>query len=286
MRCKRRWYYKWVKCIEPIGIRKTALDKGSAIHSLLDFYYRSKVEKQSQGLHPVIVANNCIRKFRNESKKYGLCAEDQQFIIERFLAYVSIWSSQSDWTPLVINDKPQVELGFSIPILDTPEYYFVLEGRIDMITSSGIFVDHKSQSRKYDHYKFSPQFLSYSLASNISQGCVNYISVAQVINEDTFRRKPFSISFEQRNRWKEKLIKICKEMLEATENNYFETTEASCQDQYGLCEYASIDELTDSYMQEKIINIQYQQTEKWTPWQISETKLPNEIHLHSQQTEN
>jgi hypothetical protein len=243
------------------------------MHGLLDFYYRSKVDPKQAGLHPIIVANNCIRKFRLESKKYGLNPEDQQFIIERFLAYVSVWSMQSDWTPLVINGIPQVELGFSVPILDTPWYYLVAEGRIDMITSSGIFVDHKTQSRKYDHYKFSPQPLTYSMASGISQGCINYISTAQVVNEDTFRRKPFSISFEQRERWKNRFKQICYQMLDCIENNNFEMREASCQDQYGICEYTPIDELTDEYIKEKLIDIQFKQVQKWEPWSMAEQKL-------------
>jgi PD-(D/E)XK nuclease superfamily len=262
MKCPRLWYYKYIRNLEFSGPRNLAFDKGTLVHALMDYYYRRMPDNS------IKVAGEAVQEFRKNVPKLGVEKKDVDLIIARFQAYSQMYGV-NDFQPLVVNGEPQVEVGFSVPIVDTNYFYFVLEGRIDLITKNEIFVDHKTQSRKYDHYKHTPQFLTYALATGLSQGCVNYFSLADLVNKDTFRRQVFVINSEIRERWKQKLIQIFYKMAECKRTGNFEMNEVSCQDNFGICQYAKLDEETDNKFREQLIKLQYREREAWQPWRLN-----------------
>lgn len=262
MKCPRLWYYKYIRNLEFSGAeRNLAFDKGTLVHALFDYYY------QRMPNNPMQIANEAILHFRKNVDKLGVPKSDVDLIVSRFMAYSQMYSN--DFQPLIINGKPQVEVGFSVPILDTSTFYFVLEGRIDLITNQEVFVDHKTQSRKYDHYKFTPQFLTYSLATGLSHGCINYFSLADTVNKDTFRRSLFTVNNDVRERWKKKVIEIFHKMAYCKITGKFDMNEVSCQDNFGICQFAKLDEETNPKMVEIIIKQQYRQREEWKPWRLN-----------------
>ena len=267
MKCPRLWYYKYIKSIEPTEKRideDLSMNKGTLVHALLDYYYKANPTDLMRS------ANECLTKFSRETPKLDVSPKDQQLIMQRFLQYVGNYSKFGEFQPLRINGVPQVEVGFSNTILDTDQYHFVLEGRIDLITDKEVFVDHKTQSKKYNYYHYNPQFLTYSLATGLSSGCINYISLAAKTDEETFRRYPFIVTVEMRDRWKEKVIKIFKRMAGCVVNNEFEMNENSCQGNFGICKYTQLCETIDPNIQKRLINFKFKEREKWEPWRLSE----------------
>lgn len=270
MRCPRLWYYKYIRNIEPPQIqyvkdgevKASSISKGTMFHALLDNYYKSMPGDS------VSIANNTVLRYLKENPDLDIPNKEQQAIIKRFYEYASYYRT-SEFQPMVVNGVPQVEVGFTVELLNNDQYYFMLEGRIDLITDKEIFVDHKTQSRAYDYYQFSPQFLTYALASELSMGCINYISLANVINKDSFRRPCVTYSQELKAQWKEKLIKIFKRMAGCIVNNEFEMNESSCQGNFGICKYSELCETQIVHIREKLMQQHYKQREKWEPWRMT-----------------
>lgn len=166
--------------------------------------------------------------------------------------------------------KPLVEQGFSYELLNTPEYLFVLEGRIDLIgTLSGqnCWLDHKFQGRKRDLYSKSIQFRNYSLVTDLSLGIINYIRMAKTIEKDTLTRHIVSFSSKDRREWKQELIEIFVTIVRDMELSEYTKNRSACPGKFGYpCEFTKICEETNPVTIQAIKSINYKEKEKWTPW--------------------
>jgi hypothetical protein len=175
--------------------------------------------------------------------------------------------------------KPLVEQGFSYPLLDTPEYLFVLEGRIDVMAtlnngSNGI-VDHKFQGRERSLYGKSIQFRNYAMVSDFNYVVVNYIRLHQAISEKTFVRDTIYYSSLEKQIWKRRLIEKYKKIAHDREvaaqkigHSAFEKEESACSGKFGYpCEFTKI--CNDNF---DLVSIQavkeqfFKKREVWKPW--------------------
>ena len=175
--------------------------------------------------------------------------------------------------------KPLVEQGFSYPLLDTPEYLFVLEGRIDVMAqlnngSNGI-VDHKFQGRERSLYGKSIQFRNYAMVSDFNYVVVNYIRLHQAISEKTFVRDTIYFSSLEKQIWKRRLIEKYKKIAHDREiaaqkmgHSAFEKEESACSGKFGYpCEFTKI--CNDNF---DLVSIQavkeqfFKKREVWKPW--------------------
>jgi hypothetical protein len=168
--------------------------------------------------------------------------------------------------------RPLVEQGFSYPLLDTPEYLFVLEGKIDVMAvlnngSNGV-VDHKFQGRERSLYQKSIQFRNYAMVSDFNYVVVNYIRLHQAISEKTFVRDVIYFSSLEKQMWKRRLIEKFKRIARERELGIFEKNEAMCPGKFGYpCEFTKI--CNDNF---DLVSIQatkyqfYKKREEWKPW--------------------
>jgi hypothetical protein len=175
--------------------------------------------------------------------------------------------------------KPLVEQGFSYPLLDTPEYLFVLEGRIDVMAqlnngSNGI-VDHKFQGRERSLYGKSIQFRNYAMVSDFNYVVINYIRLHQAISEKTFVRDTIYFSSLEKALWKKRLIEKYKKIAHDRELAQqrsgvaaFEKEESACSGKFGYpCEFTKI--CNDNFDLVSINAVKeqfYQKREVWKPW--------------------
>jgi len=172
--------------------------------------------------------------------------------------------------------KPLVEQGFSYPLLDTPEYLFVLEGRIDVMAtlnngSAGI-VDHKFQGRERSLYGKSIQFRNYAMVLDVNFVVINYIRLHQAISEKTFVRETIYFSSLEKALWRRRLIEkykiIAAQRALAFAGGGFEKEESACSGKFGYpCEFTKI--CNDNF---DLVSIQavkeqfFKKREVWKPW--------------------
>jgi hypothetical protein len=272
--CPKSWYLKYINHLGKRGSNVAALDKGTVVHALLDVFYKCR----GLGMNVNDSLNTTFKTFDRQmelGKLPEIKNEDTKLIKGRFSLYVTYYLSK-DFKPLVINNIPQVEVGFSIPLVDTPTHLFAIEGKIDLITTQEMFVDHKSQERKYDHYQFDTQFLTYAMASGLKLGMVNYFGLQKEFKEGTtFRRMSLCFSHSHLDRWKERLHSLFLQMVGELNNieEGFEpsTNEKSCSGSWGYpCEFHTICEATDSRIQKMIQISQYEERPRWEPWTIKD----------------
>lgn len=269
--CPRQWQLQYLKSIKPKRLdtlKVSPLDKGTVVHALLDTYYKAR----ALGNNPNDALGICFRTL-DKGVELGKIPEipktDINFIKNRFGVYVANYLT-NDYRPLCLDGIPQVEVGFSIPLIDTLDVLFVLEGRIDLITEQ-MFVDHKSQDRTYNHYPYDTQFLTYALATGLKLGAINYFGLQETINANTFRRQQLSFQQDHLDRWREKVIYYMWRMAECIELNHYEHNEKSCSGQWGHpCPYTKIDEIIDESIAEQVEQQYYEVVPRWEPWSLAE----------------
>lgn len=166
--------------------------------------------------------------------------------------------------------EPLVEKGFSYKLLDTAEYFFVLEGRIDLISSiqnETVWVDHKFQMREHELYNKSLQFRNYSLVTNLDIGVINYVRLHKDVGPKTFVRQPITFSAYERRLWREELIDIFVKHAKYLARGEREYNWQACPGQYGYkCEFTPLCETFGSPMRESIARQQFTKRKEWRPW--------------------
>jgi hypothetical protein len=272
--CPRLWRLSYLEQLGRKYSRKKAFDMGTIVHHLVEKYYEFK----KQGLSITDARRESIeilRKIKNAQPELFslLLPAEQQALITRFNAYCAFYAE---------NDLETVdtEIGFSVPIVDNDEFLFVLEGRIDWLVKlpngETAFVDHKTQSRKATLYARRVQFMNYAIATQTRTGLVNYISLADKFDADTFRRDLLTYSpaiLERHLHW---LVETFHRAAVCIAEGYYPQEFNSCEGStYGPCNFTTICEYTSEALQEAMKKQYYQIRERWTPWAEKEGEEEN-----------
>ena len=169
-----------------------------------------------------------------------------------------------------IIQEPLIEKGFSVPLLDTPEYLFVLEGKIDMIarTLLGVsFIDNKWQFRERDLYPKSVQFKSYALATGLKTGMINYIRLKKNFDETTLQRQPISFNPMELNYWKQELIEFYIKIAKSIRVGEWSHNWDLCAGKFGYkCMFTSICEEYNPRIRESLKKVNFRKRKEWKPW--------------------
>lgn len=270
MECPSMWYFQFRMNLEPVFWSHEALSKGTIVHGLLERYYKFRAASNS-------VEDSCkmaIENFQVDKAKLEVDEETYKFLITRFAQYCANYS-RSDYKPLKVGKKPLVETGFSVPLVDNANELFVLEGRIDLMVElpnvGPAFMDHKTQSRTNELYGKSTQFRTYAMVTNSSHGVINYFGLQKTVNEKTFRRALLHFSTEERQWWRQELIKKFYEVAYAVRSGYYEHRWSSCSGKYGYpCQFTKICETRSEHLKNAIIQVEYKQRPEWLPWEEGE----------------
>ena len=287
MRCNKQ-YNESITSL--LGENKEAIAAGTYGHKLLERYYLGIFH----GLGQFESAQKALEfDLDNEDKaeeKYPLSDENRKIVRDRFNKYWMLYSTR-DFIPhfqskpyhsITVNGngtlsdeygqsvEPLVEKGFSIKVLDTPEYLFVLEGRIDLISfdnSQPKWVDHKFQFRERNLYAKSIQFRNYALATGINLGIINYIRLHKNETDKTFIRQPIAFNPAEMRMWKEELITYFIEMAACQKSGVWPTNRDACSGKFGYeCEYTAICDEPNEFVQLAIKENNYKKKVEWKPW--------------------
>lgn len=279
-KCPTQWYNLSVRNIVRKHVDKSAMDRGTVFHGLAERYY-TKVWERDQS-----ATAYAIGELNNLKKTVILKDEDYTLLTLRFLDYTTKYFKDSLEIETVVDPisgvkKPAIELGFSVPILDTKDFLFVLEGRIDMIvrmSGSRVIWDHKVQGRRYSLYGQSIQSLNYCLAADSKMFLYNYIRLHAKVQPDTFYRQLTYVRPGLLEKWRAKLIKKFHAVAtykELRDNNpefnpYF--PDSPCADiGFGkICPYTQLCEEPSSRIQDQLVQLNYQVKKAWEPWSLEE----------------
>lgn len=282
--CPQMWHYLNVEQIVSSQQINESISMGSYGHKLLEIYYKNLLEV------PANIAASRALEFdpltSAEFKNSGLSQEKIRAVQDRFNFYWMRYSiadfevAYRAKKSLVFSDKnnfkesyisePLVEQGFSYKLLDTKEYLFVLEGRIDLIAKikdQPMFVDHKWQLRMHNLYPKAIQFRNYSLATGLYIGLINYIRLHQNIQKDTFVRQPISFSPQDIYEWKQELIEIFIQINKDMKADKVFKNRSACPGKYGYhCQFVKLCEEYNPQVIESIKSSQYYPKQEWKPW--------------------
>ena len=274
LECPQKWYLTWIQQLHKDNNYTKPLDKGSLMHYLLEHYHKSYfysknfVEAQKYAL-------DLSRKwFKNET--HTLTKEDYTLVTTRFTQYLFYWFSNELQT-MAVNGEPAVEMGFSLPLVDNPDFHFVLEGKIDRFaqTKNGLemFVDYKTQGQYKIINKRRIQFKNYSLACGKSRGMIDIIGLQADLKEGYLRRDLTYFSPPELQRWKSEVIKIFYQVANCVLNNIYPHNWESCDGKYGyLCNFSELCECVDPQIYENIKHTKYHIAKEWTPWAVDESE--------------
>lgn len=208
-----------------------------------------------------------------EPIRFPLADKTRVSVRERFELY---WMKymRGDFTPEILNGEPQIEKGFSYPLLDTPDRLYVLEGRIDFIGSqqgTRLFMDHKWQGRSRALYKKDIQFRNYALVTGCSLGFINYVRLKKEIDDTIFERAPINFNALERDYWKDELIGIYDEIAAiknmAEHGGQMPKNRASCSGKFGYpCEFTKLCDEINPSARENLKKSYYHIKKEWKPW--------------------
>jgi len=264
--CPTQWKYAYRDSIVHKYQKTEAIDWGTVFHGLCETYYTYL--KEGRKWDEAQIATLIDLDYICKEVKTILSKEDKKFIEQRFIYWCQRWTGTNQELKVL-----EVEKGFSIPILDNDNFFFVLEGRIDMIGENhqGIrmWMDHKTQDSARDLYDHSIQFLNYSYATGLSYGIIDYITWANSINEKTFRRQLLHYSPEKLKQWKSRLLTYFYKATNLIISNHYEKNESQCGGKFNSpCEFTSLCEETSEHVKQGLIQINYMEREKWLPWHL------------------
>src|SRR5206468_5908043 len=156
MICPLSWFYKYYENLRSnMSRRKTAMNKGTIIHKLLEVFYK----EMGKGTSRYKAAKFAQAKMTAEGwvGEYGL-QEDAQFLKERFFNYVTHYDERD--LELVKNEKGEAaaEIGFSKVLYEDDKCIYIVSGRFDGITQISVgraWVDHKTQAKEMDLYPYN-----------------------------------------------------------------------------------------------------------------------------------
>lgn len=297
--CGMYWHLKNSELLELIPRDDVAeredMERGTFGHKLLEIYYRRTALGATE-----VEAMEMSLKYRIPEGQKQISEENIKLVRKRFVDYVMKWSIGHDFHPHVrknINHKyekglgtcricdasvldsvdcsnePLVEMGFSYPILDTPRFLFILEGKIDLLGSQGgmkVFVDHKFQGRRHDLYEKSIQFRNYALVAGCDMGIINYIRLHKDLKDDTLVRKVITFNAAERQAWKEQLIETFHQIAARVDRGMTPRQDCNfsqCGGRFGVpCEFTQLCEESNPYLKDRLVQIKYRKKQKWHPW--------------------
>lgn len=308
LECERKWKLQYDELLTSSNIVREDMAMGTYGHKLLEIYYKSLAngskitDAVSNALSSPIDTphqmdeNNIYCTVCDSLVTIGPCSrfplsnENRAKVRDRFNDYWMTYS-KNDIIPARGNAKhqitftngypkdswieePLVEQGFSYVILDSPDYLFVVEGRVDLIgdwCGRTCFMDHKFQSRERELYDHSIQFRNYSLATGIPFGVINYVRLHKSISSSTLERQLIWLTPLERESWLIELINIYKEIARCMSRGEWFKRRSSCDGKFGYkCEFTRICDEPLIEISNNLKQQSYVKREKWLPWRENE----------------
>lgn len=280
--CPQMWKYQYDDHISLTGELSEAIVAGSMMHKMLEIYYTMRDTDKIQAVRSAIGFNPDLEP---DPTQYPRTQELRDRCTKRFTDYIINYSQHDfeistipkptiaivDGLPVdVVIQEPLIEKGFSYKLYEDSQYLFILEGRIDLIGSTNgthFWSDHKTQMTRSELLTSSVQFKNYSLATGLNLGIINYIRMAQKIDQNTFQRVAVSFSSLDMRHWRLELIELYKHVALAKQSNHYFMNRDSCLNKYrSTCQYLQLCEEYNPQTKLALINLDYKVVPAWKPW--------------------
>lgn len=288
--CPQLWRMSYKESLTKTDLSdKEAIAMGTLGHKWLEIYYHKKALNASTSL--AVAAANRLNPDEMDNEpgddhKFPLIEEKRQIVFKRLQEYWMTYSANdyvpdyklkykigidSNGMPVDQNEKvPLIEQGFSHKLLETSEYLFILEGRIDFIgthNNQTFFMDHKLQLREHKLYSKSIQFKNYALATGLNLGIINYIRLHKETSAKTFVREPLAFGTYELKRWRSEVINTYVEIANAVKHDEYDYRWSSCSGKFGYaCEFAEVCEEPNIYTANLIKIQNFKKKKEWRPW--------------------
>jgi hypothetical protein len=290
LECQEKWNLSYIENLTRSVLIDDPIAAGTLMHKYLEIYYKSIGYGHTPlNAYKIAAAFNPDLEDKADAGQYPLGTDLRKRVLGRFTDYVTVYTAKKDYEVAKkkvydikfspdglpvdsTKEEPLVEQGFSYELLNTNEYLFVLEGRIDLLAVLGsehVWVDHKLQFRERELYSKSIQFRNYSLATGLNLGVINYIRLHQSVNDKTLVRQPISFSSLENRLWKQELIEIFISISKSLTNGAgFRKNRESCSGKFGYpCPFTPICEEWSGETREAIKQRDFVQKKEWKPWQ-------------------
>lgn len=297
LECPQKQEYRYAQNLVPIdpstGSAVGVSDKiqaGTLGHRYLEIYYNILASSKDATIATRRSLDFDLDAHPNAEREFPSDPTLRKKIKERFRDYLVFYAGR-DYTVALGNTKkvgvidgqladiyepkPLVERGFSFKLLDTPEYLFVLEGRIDFIGSANgelFFMDHKWQFSESELYSKSVQFRNYALVTGLSLGIINYIRLHNSVGPKTFVRQPLCFSAADSLHWKNELIEIYTHIAkqQSAEGRPFKNRFACAGRFNKLCPFISLCDALSENERHFLKESRFTTCEPWHPWNREE----------------
>lgn len=294
LECEQAHNYEFTQSLVQINFNNPALthrvpDKiaaGTLGHKYLEIYYRELGRTKDQGHAARVALEFDPDKADQIDDEYPIDPDLRARVRRRFGEYLMNWGPRDYEVAVhkvheiqadngirfkdIYRDEPLVERGFSYPLLDTPEYLFVLEGKIDFIGyqhGEHFWMDHKWQLSRRDLYRKSVQFRNYTLATGLWLGVINYVRLHDKVSKETFVRESVSFNPADMRAWKEELTGIFVQMAKADAKGEYFMNRGACPGKFGYtCPYIPICDTWDAAQRKDFIKLNYVKHKEWKPW--------------------
>lgn len=154
--CAKQYYYKYKvpHNHRPLEDKNIGALLGSSLHKAIERRYRT-------GDNPTVVFQDTMIQTLDEWEEKGYKVNGTEWF-SKSLADGKRMLKKLDWDKF---DPIELELEFNLPFPNT-EPVVIINGFIDMITSDGRVIDHKSQRDRLtpDQLNHNPQFILYAWA--------------------------------------------------------------------------------------------------------------------------
>lgn len=289
--CNESWILRFQENLVPINKLDPSktwrpnenIAAGTLGHKFLETYYLFGGGKA--GMSAALSVNvDEMDQSELDKHQFPLNSDLRQRVRNRFVDYMSFYGNDYEmiWkeTPSIevkngflvdtVKREALVEKGFSYELLNTREYLFVLEGRIDLIARARteiLWVDHKFQIRAHDLHPKCIQFRNYALATGLPIGTVNYIRLHDKLDKTTLVRQPISFNPMELNHWKSELIQAFVDISRTMPRHSL--NRASCSNLGGWGKPCIFNEMCNEYFastREAIKNQNFTKGKVWKPW--------------------
>lgn len=276
------WFHSYHESLRLVTTRDDSklLNYGSLMHSFFEVYYTLRCLNPSENYatHAKAVLELTTKFESKIRERYSFTDDDFLFLKNRFLQYALTYGTD-DFRPLLLKQRPSVELGFSKILYEDAQHLFIVEGRIDLLaqmSSETFFVDHKLQGTARDYHPYDSQFLTYAWAT-IPRGIINYIGAQKEFSKNTLRRNLIHFPPHIIDEWRDQTIEevffplareVARNGAGGPSQASFRKNRFACSGAFRTnpCAFTSLCDTRSAEMVESLKNFKYIKVEPWTPW--------------------
>jgi hypothetical protein len=295
MSCPRLTDFRFNLNFRPMGGKSNSLEAGSLVHKILEYYYKSLINKFNRDL---AIANgltagelyirgcaictdfvgkdpscghqpnefpglkNTPQESTNKPSRVGW-----QYVLKTCEEYFEFRKSDS-WIPL------ECEVVKGEVLYEDDEIRILWKAKLDLVMDSnqGIFpVDHKSMKQNRDNISLNNQFIGQCLLIRSRTIWINKIGFQTSLEpKDKFPRIPISYSADRLIEWQSEILPYyAKLLLMYSESGYWPPNFTHCSNIYGNCEFKDVCEANRD-MREEELKKDFIIGEKWDISNIEE----------------